>query len=294
MVAQAAADAARLRVDLLDRGRLRRLCGGADWSAAAGSIAAFAAGLTIALIDEELCDCFLEYGETTAEMAMLLTFVFLGGGVDRFGGRFAERRHRALRGLRRSSSRVRFRSWSRSARTRASRAGRLMIAWFGPRGLNSLLLVVIAIAAGIPEAEQVFGIVSVVVVISIVVHGASGDAGDELVRPQACGEPICRRRVAADAGTLLDVGRRSSERRSGAADLCRPIGADAATPTNRSRCSTCVGKLPTTRAGGGFRGRSGFRSMTCSTGSRRYRAIARSCSPAPDWTKRRAPVGRSS
>ena len=44
-----------------------------------GLIAAFAAGLTIALIDEELCDCFLEYGETTAEMAMLLTFVFLGG-----------------------------------------------------------------------------------------------------------------------------------------------------------------------------------------------------------------------
>ncbi|MER3486211.1 MAG: hypothetical protein C4345_09795, partial [Chloroflexota bacterium] len=43
-----------------------------------GFLAAFAAGLTIALMDEELCDCFLEYGKTTAEMAMLTTFVFLG------------------------------------------------------------------------------------------------------------------------------------------------------------------------------------------------------------------------
>ena len=46
-----------------------------------GFIAAFAAGLTIALVDEELCDCFLEYGETTAEMAMLLTFVFIGAAL---------------------------------------------------------------------------------------------------------------------------------------------------------------------------------------------------------------------
>ncbi|MEA2585594.1 MAG: sodium/hydrogen antiporter, partial [Thermomicrobiales bacterium] len=40
-----------------------------------------AAGITIAMMDEELCDCFLEYGETTAEMAMLVTFVFLGAAL---------------------------------------------------------------------------------------------------------------------------------------------------------------------------------------------------------------------
>jgi hypothetical protein len=28
--------------------------------------------------DVELCDCFLEYGETTAEMALLFTFVLFG------------------------------------------------------------------------------------------------------------------------------------------------------------------------------------------------------------------------
>ena len=43
-----------------------------------GFLAAFAAGLTIAALDVELCDCFLEYAQTTAEMALLFTFVLFG------------------------------------------------------------------------------------------------------------------------------------------------------------------------------------------------------------------------
>ena len=46
-----------------------------------GFLAAFAAGLTISLLDVELCDCFLEYGETTAEMALLFTFVLFGSSL---------------------------------------------------------------------------------------------------------------------------------------------------------------------------------------------------------------------
>lgn len=43
-----------------------------------GFLAAFAAGITIAALDVELCDCFLEYGQTTAEMTLLFTFVLFG------------------------------------------------------------------------------------------------------------------------------------------------------------------------------------------------------------------------
>src|SRR6185369_15769792 len=43
-----------------------------------GFLAAFAAGLTVSSQDVELCDCFLEYGEATGEMLLLLTFVALG------------------------------------------------------------------------------------------------------------------------------------------------------------------------------------------------------------------------
>lgn len=43
-----------------------------------GFLAAFFAGLAITLFNVSLCDCFLEYGEVTAEMMMLLAFVLFG------------------------------------------------------------------------------------------------------------------------------------------------------------------------------------------------------------------------
>lgn len=46
-----------------------------------GFLAVFAAGLTISALDVELCDCFLEYGETTAELTLLFTFVLLGSSL---------------------------------------------------------------------------------------------------------------------------------------------------------------------------------------------------------------------
>ncbi|MCA1850579.1 MAG: cation:proton antiporter, partial [Acidobacteria bacterium] len=46
-----------------------------------GFLAAFAAGMTIAALDVELCDCFVEYGGVTAEMLLLLTFVLLGSSL---------------------------------------------------------------------------------------------------------------------------------------------------------------------------------------------------------------------
>ncbi len=57
-----------------------------------GFLAAFAAGLTILALDVELCDCFLEYGETTAEMALMFAFVLFGtsvlwSGLDQLDGR---------------------------------------------------------------------------------------------------------------------------------------------------------------------------------------------------------------
>ena len=40
-----------------------------------GFLAAFAAGFAVAVLNFELCDCFLDYGEAKTEMAMLLSFI---------------------------------------------------------------------------------------------------------------------------------------------------------------------------------------------------------------------------
>ncbi len=51
-----------------------------------GFLAAFAAGLAVVVLNQTMCDCFLEYGETTAEMAMLLSFVLFGAVLSDLAG----------------------------------------------------------------------------------------------------------------------------------------------------------------------------------------------------------------
>jgi NhaP-type Na+/H+ or K+/H+ antiporter len=51
--------------------------------------------------------------------------------------------------------------------------GRLLIAWFGPRGLSSLLLVLLPVFAGLAGSEQLFATCSLVVLVSVVLHGGS-------------------------------------------------------------------------------------------------------------------------
>ncbi|HET6313131.1 MAG TPA: cation:proton antiporter [Chloroflexia bacterium] len=136
-----------------------------------GFLAAFAAGLTIAALDVELCDCFLEYGETTAEMALLFTFVLFGSSLIWTA----------------------FNVWSLAAvlfavlvllvrplafsiallRTRLNRYDRFLISWFGPRGLSTLLLVLLPVFAGVEGGAQMFAICSLVVLLSVVVHGGT-------------------------------------------------------------------------------------------------------------------------
>jgi NhaP-type Na+/H+ or K+/H+ antiporter len=169
-----------------------------------GFVAAFAAGLTIAVLDVELCDCFLEYGETTAEVAMLLTFVFLGAALlasafDAIGATTLLFALLVLVAARPLAFLVTL------ARAESSWAGRLLLAWFGPRGLNSLLLLILAVAEGIPDAARIFGIVSVVVLASIVLHGTSATPlsawyGRRIATTELPEETL------ADAGGLLHAG----------------------------------------------------------------------------------------
>lgn len=91
------------------------------------------------------------------------------------------------------------------ARSAASWDGRLLLAWFGPRGLNSLLLVILAVSEGIPETERVFGIVSVVVLASIVAHGTTATPMAAWYGRKAARAALPEETLA-DAGLLLHAG----------------------------------------------------------------------------------------
>ncbi len=166
-----------------------------------GFLAAFAAGLTITWLDVELCDCFLEYGETTAEMALLFTFVLFGGSLIWTGltilgptvllfavAALAVRPLVLLAAL---------------ARQRLDRRARRLIVWFGPRGLSSLLLVLLPVFAGQSGSPYLFSLTSLVVLLSIVVHGASS---------------MLVERRAAEGRRTEDGGRRTADGGQGTED----------------------------------------------------------------------------
>ena len=136
-----------------------------------GFLAAFAAGLTIAALDVELCDCFLEYGQTTAEMALLFAFVLFGSSLI-WSGFTVLNLPILLFAIAVVLSRpiVFFVSL---CGTRLDFRSRLLIAWFGPRGLSSLLLILLPVFAGATGSQQLFEISCFVVILSVAVHGGS-------------------------------------------------------------------------------------------------------------------------
>jgi NhaP-type Na+/H+ or K+/H+ antiporter len=137
-----------------------------------GFLAAFAAGFAVAVLNFDLCDCFLDYGETTTEMTMLLSFILFGVVISEIALAvplvpvlvlavvviFVARPLAIGLVLRRAA---------------VSNAARAFIGWFGPRGLNSLLLALLAVQNGVMNAEFLLAVTGIVVTVSVVVHGAS-------------------------------------------------------------------------------------------------------------------------
>ena len=134
-----------------------------------GFVAAFTAGLLVAAQDVELCDCFLEYGEATAEMMLLLTFVALGTTLIWTGLDVVEPRTLLFAGIALAARTVVLYPMLKGCGVEAG--DRRLIALLGPRGLSSLLLALLPVFAGIPGAEHLFSITCLVVLVSVVVHG---------------------------------------------------------------------------------------------------------------------------
>jgi NhaP-type Na+/H+ or K+/H+ antiporter len=137
-----------------------------------GFLAAFAAGFAVAVLNFDLCQCFLDYGETTSEMAMLLSFILFGVVIYDLFTEVPILASLILAAI------VIFIARPLAIglvlrKAAVSNAARAFIGWFGPRGLNSLLLALLVVEAGVNGSEFLLGIVGVVVTVSVVVHGAS-------------------------------------------------------------------------------------------------------------------------
>jgi len=139
-----------------------------------GFLAAFAAGFAVTILDRELCDCFLEFGEATAEMLMLVAFVMFGVVLSKSLGALDLAPALAFAALTIFVIRPLAIGGVLSLRAaRLSRGAQAFIAWFGPRGLNSLLFALLVVLADVPGSTLLFPAAGLVVLVSVVAHGAS-------------------------------------------------------------------------------------------------------------------------
>ncbi|MBA3319489.1 MAG: cation:proton antiporter [Gemmatimonadales bacterium] len=184
----------------------------AEAAGGSGFLAAFAAGLVIAVLDVELCDCFLDYGEASAEMFLLFAFVAFGASIIWSGLEVA------------SPATLVFALVALGVRTAVllpvlrvaglEPRSRRIIAWLGPRGLSALLLALLPVFAGIEGSVPLFQITCLVVLLSVLLHGAgialflrraSRDRGDP---PLRSGAPASRNeeREGLSFGPAADAG----------------------------------------------------------------------------------------
>src|SRR5215203_25137 len=178
-----------------------------------GFLAAFAAGVVIARLDVELCDCFLDYGQATAEMFLLFTFVAFGAWLIWTGLEVASVKSLIFAFIALSARTAVL--LPVLARTSIAQRDRRLIAWFGPRGLSSLLLILLPVFAGMPGSVRLFQIACLVVLLSVLLHGAAialflrKDTGpgslDVTPKPKAMRAPSTQGAAVAERITIEEM-----------------------------------------------------------------------------------------
>ena len=164
-----------------------------------GFLGAFAAGLAVVLLNQRLCDCFWEYGEVSAEMAMLLSFVLFGAVLSSMLDRVDLVPTLVLATLVIFVIRPSVLGLV-LAKTRMSWEAHAFISWFGPRGLNSLLLALLMVHAGVPGSELLLAVVGVVVLASVTVHGATATPVSAWYERRVAGDTLAEERESTAIG----------------------------------------------------------------------------------------------
>ncbi len=173
-----------------------------------GFLAAFAAGAAIAALDIELCDCFLEFGDATSEMIMLFAFILFGAVLSTLVGTVPLAASLALAAVtlfvaRPAAVAIVLR------RAAVSPSARAFIAWFGPRGLASLLLALLVVQAKLPGAEAILGIAGIVVTVSVILHGVSATPLTAAYARKVARETLSEERASSARDMLLSGANRT-------------------------------------------------------------------------------------
>jgi NhaP-type Na+/H+ or K+/H+ antiporter len=135
-------------------------------------LAAFAAGVTVATVGRKERDAFEQFGELVAEILKLAALLLFGAllapsfffSFDWRAWLFAILALVLARPVA---------LWVSFLGSGLDRREQLAAMWFGPKGFASVVYGLLVVAAGIPAAGEVFALVALTIVLSIVAHSST-------------------------------------------------------------------------------------------------------------------------
>jgi sodium/hydrogen antiporter len=156
----------------------------ADVTIGNGFIAAFVCGIAMAAVEREVQPGFVEFAENTSAILQVLTFFVFGALIVATGFdhsvpplvlfvAFALFVARPL---------ALFASF---LRTGIPRREKLFMAWFGPKGVASMLFALLALKSSVGNGGLIFDVAAITIIASIVAHGLTDTLGARWVARRA-------------------------------------------------------------------------------------------------------------
>src|SRR4051795_9743713 len=141
-----------------------------------GLIAAFVCGIAMGATEREVPDGFVEFAENSSAILQVLTFFVFGAlivatGFDHDIPPLVLFVLFALLVARPAAVLLSF------LRTGIDRPQKLFMAWFGPKGVASMLFALFVLRSDVGEASLIFDIASIAIVASIAAHGLTDTVG---------------------------------------------------------------------------------------------------------------------
>lgn len=154
-----------------------------------GLIAAFVCGIAMAATEEEVPEGFVDFAESASTILQVLTFFVFGALIVTTGFHYSVPAlvvfvAFALVVARPVALLLSF------VGTGISRAEQLFMAWFGPKGVASMLFALLVLKSTVPERTLIFDVASIVIVASIVAHGLTDTLGAAWVGDRVRREPV--------------------------------------------------------------------------------------------------------
>jgi sodium/hydrogen antiporter len=150
--------------------------GFADVTIGNGFIAAFVCGIAMAAVEREVQPGFIEFAENTSAILQVLTFFVFGAlivatGFDHSIPPLVLFVAFALVVARPVALTIAL------LRTGIGRPEKLFMAWFGPKGVASMLFALLALKSNVGHGGLIFDIAAISIIVSIVAHGLTDTVG---------------------------------------------------------------------------------------------------------------------